>query len=145
MAKIFSTSLDVVDFIEEKFTQTGLFSYGINLQIMSVTKAKELIKIQKASATTEFLTQGNGSTLYVYVYESLFDRLDDESKNILVEMAFSNVSYDSEKDKISIDSLPFNQLFRMRKKYGDDVFDKLETCLIAMEQLEEEEKENKTR
>lgn len=143
MAKIFKTSDDVAEFIESKFDETNLTNYGITLNVMSVTKAKDLLKLQKASATTEFLTKGNGSNVHVYVYEALFDRLPDLDKNLLVEMALSNISYDSEKDKITIDTNPFNQIIRMRKKHGDIILDKIETCQLLIEAMEEEEKEQK--
>jgi hypothetical protein len=139
MAKLFDTSEDVKELIQEKFEDAGLSPYGINLKIISVAKAKELFKVTKASAATEFIAKKD-SMVTVFVYEAAFDRLDDEAKNMLTEMALSNVSYDSEKDRILVDTNPFNQIYGMRKKYGNTILDKMETASIIIAEIEEEEK-----
>ena len=77
------------------------------------------------------------------VYEALFDRLDDESKNMLTEMYLSGVSYDSEKDKILVDKNPVNLILNMRRKYGDDILNKVELVQMVMQEMIEEEKEKK--
>ena len=56
MAKIFQTSDDIVELAENVFDSTGLPQVGINLKVMSVTKSKDVLKVTKANATTEFLT-----------------------------------------------------------------------------------------
>lgn len=142
MGKIFNTSEDIVDLIETKFQETNLFNYGITLKIMSVTKAKDIIKVSKASATTEFIAKKDG-LVQIFIYEAAFDRLSDDAKNILVEMALTNIMYDVERDKLSVESNPFNQIFCMRKKYGDRILDDLELSYIIIKQIEEEEKEKK--
>lgn len=146
MAKIFETSEDIARLVEEQFDNIGLETYGIKVKVMSVTKAKEVIKATKASAATEFLAKkdkGIESIIQVQVYEAAFDRLDDKTQDMLIEMAFSGISYDSEKDKINVDSNPYNAIFRMRRKYGNEFIDKLETSFIVMETIEQEEKERK--
>lgn len=142
MAKIFATSEDVSEMIENKFKETGLNEYGVTLKIMSVTKAKEVIKVSKASATTEFIAKKDGM-VQVFVYEAAFERMTDEAKNMLVEMALSNISYDTEKDKIIVETNPFKQIFAMRRKYGDVIVDNLEISSTIIEEIEEEEKERK--
>lgn len=142
MAKLFKTSEDVVELIEDKFSETGLEPYGINLKIISTVKAKELMTLTKESAKTEFLAKSQ-DMVSIIVYEALFYRLDDAAKIMLTEMYLSGVSYDSEKDKITVDRNPINLILNMRRKYGDGILDKIEQVQLIMEEIIEEEKEKK--
>ena len=115
MAKIFQTSDDIVELAEDVFDSTGLPQVGINLKVMSVTKSKDVLKVTKANATTEFLTNKK-DMVTLYVYEEAFDRLTDEQKNKLMEGVLSNISYDSEKDKLNIDNSRYGEAIRIRRK-----------------------------
>lgn len=142
MGKFFTTSEDIVEIIDKKFKETGLANYGITLKTISVTKAKEVFKISKASATTEFIAKKEGM-VQLFVYEEAFDRLTDVAREMLIEMALSNVAYDSEKDKLIVESNPFTQIFAMRRKYGNVILDNLELASLIISQIEEEERERK--
>ena len=142
MSKIFKTSNDIVELIENQFAETGLEPYGINLKILSTVKSKELMTVAKESAKTEFLSKSK-DLITITVYEALFDRLDDEAKNMLSEMHLSGISYDSEKDKITVDKNPVNLILNMRRKYGDDILNKVELVYMVMQEMIEEEKERK--
>lgn len=139
MAKIFETSEDIVEMINDKFEETGLAAIGINLKVLSVSKQKEILKIQKTSPTTAFLTKKD---LQIMVYEPAFDRLSTEMQERLIETLLSNVWFDSEKDKLNIETNPFVQIFNMRKKYPN-IVDYLEAAYLVIKQLEDEEKERK--
>lgn len=139
MAKIFETSEDIVELINDKFEDTGLAAIGINLKVLSVSKQKEVLKIARTSATTAFLTHKD---LQLTVYEAAFDRLPLEVQERLVETVLSNVWFDSEKDKLNIETNPFVQIFQMRKKYPN-IVDDLETSFLVIKQIEDEEKERK--
>ncbi len=142
MAKFFETSADIVELAEEIFDKTGLNSYGLQLKVMSVGKSKDVVKVSKANPTTEFLTKKEG-IIQLQVYEAAFERLDDEARMMFLEMAFSNISYDLDKDKINVDNVPFHQVFRMRAKYGEAFLNKLELGYIIIDQIEEENKARK--
>lgn len=137
--KIFETSQDIAELIQSIFEETRLGQMGINLKVMSVTKAKNVIKASKAGATVQYLTNKD---VFVVVYEEAFDRLSDEMKHKLVEGCLSNISYDTEKDKLNVEGDIAKEMFRMRKKY-DNYVDLLEASYIVVEQIEEEEKQRK--
>lgn len=141
MAKIFETSQDIVDLAYDKFNETGLIHMGINLKIMSVTSSKDVLKVSRANATTEFLTKSE-DIVTLYVYEDVFDRLTDEQKSILMEGALSNVSYDSEKEKLNVSTDKVWELITMRRKYPNYP-DIVEACYLIVEQIKEEEKARK--
>lgn len=142
MAKIFTSSDYVVEMVEKEFNNIGLANYGLNLKVMSLTKAKDVIKVSKASATTEFLANKDGM-IQVFVYEEAFERLDEKAQKMLIEMALSNITYDTEKDKLNVETNPFIQVFNMRRKYGDDFLNSFEYSYAAIQQITEEEKARK--
>ena len=142
MAKVFKTSEDIVELVENKFSETGLEPYGINLKILSTVKSKDLMTVAKESAKTEFLSKSN-DLITITIYEALFDRLDDEAKDMLTEMYLSGISYDSDKDKITVDKNPVNLILNMRRIYGDDILNKVELVQMVMQEMIEEEKERK--
>lgn len=139
MAKIFETSADIVELAQDKFEETGLAQMGINLKVLSTTKSKTVLKASRANATTQHLT---GKDVILVVYEEAFDRLTDEFKSKLMEGAISNISYDSEKDRLNVDGDFAKELFRMRRKYENYV-DIAETSYLVVEEIEEEEKRRK--
>jgi hypothetical protein len=139
MAKIFETSQDIAELAQDKFEDTGLAQMGINLKVLSITKAKNVLKVSRASATTHFLTNKD---VILLIYEEAFDRLSDEFKSKLMEGAISNITYDSEKDKINVEGDIAKEIFRLRKKY-DNYVDVVETSYLVMQQIEDEEKQRK--
>ena len=142
MAKFFDTADDVREIIEGHFIENGLKGYGLSLKVMSCKKSKDVIKLVKANPATEYL-QKNEGIIMVQVFEEVFDRLDEDAKHMLVDMVLSSVSYDFDKDKVNIDTNPYNQVFYGRKKYGNIAIDKLEASYLAIQQYEEELKQQK--
>lgn len=141
MSKIFKTSNDIVELIENQFSETGLEPYGINLKILSTVKSKELMTVAKESAKTEFLSKSK-DLITITVYEALFDRIPLNEQKILIELYLSGVSYDSEKDKIIIEKNPVKLILNIRKKY-ENIIDILELVEMIKSELIEEEKERK--
>lgn len=139
MAKIFETSQDIAELAQDKFEETGLPQMGINLKVLSITKSKNVLKVSRANATTHFLTDKD---VILLVYEEAFDRLSDEFKNKLMEGAISNISYDTEKDKLNVENDIAKEMFRMRRQHENYV-DVVETSYLVVEQIEDEEKRRK--
>lgn len=139
MSKIFETNSEIIELAKEEWSETGLEHLGINLKLISVPKAKFVLKVNRANATTNFLTKND---LIITVYEEAFERLPEGHKRILMEGCMSNISYNSERDKIIVDTEFSHELFRMRHKY-DNYVDIAEEAEIIINQIEEEEKERK--
>jgi ABC-type branched-subunit amino acid transport system substrate-binding protein len=139
MAKFFETSADIAELAQDKFEDTGLAQMGIQLKVISVTKAKNVLKASKAGATIQYLTKKDAILI---VCEEVFDRLSDEYKEKLMEGALSNISYDTEKDKLIVETDIAKEIFRMRQKYENYV-DMLEASYIVAQQIEDEEKQRK--
>ena len=139
MAKIFETAADIAELAQDKFEDTGLAQMGINLKVLSITKSKNVFKVSRANATTHFLTDKD---VILIIYEEAFDRLSDEFKNKLMEGVISNISYDTEKDKLNVENDIAKEMFRMRRKYENYV-DAMETAYLVVQQIEDEEKQRK--
>ena len=137
--KLFETSKDIADLAQEKWENTGLAQMGIELKVISTPKAKSILKVQRANATTNYLTKKD---VILIVFEEAFDRLTDEHKNLLMEGAISNISYDTDKDKLNVESDFAREIFRMRRKYQNYV-DVAEESYIVIETIEEEERQRK--
>jgi len=137
--KIFETSADIVELAQEKFEDTGLPQMGVDLKVLSVTKSKSVLKVQRANAATHFMTKKD---ILLTVYEEAFDRLSDEHKNLLMEGVISNISYDTEKDKLNVDTDFAKEILRMRRKYPNYV-DIAEETYIVIDQIEDEERQRK--
>jgi len=137
--KFFETSTDIAELCQSKWEETGLAQMGIELKLLSVTKAKNVLKASKAGATINYLTKKDA---FLIIYEEAFDRLSDEMKEKLLEGALSNISYDTEKDKLLVEGDIAKELFRMRRKYENYV-DIMEASYMVIEQIEDEEKRRK--
>ena len=128
MSKIFETSEDLSNIGQSKFVETGLSEVGVRLKVLSLTKSNVISHGQ--------------IDLVLYLYEDVLYRLDEDTRGRLIEGALSNASYDTEKDKLNIDTNPFGEVIRMSKKYHNYVND-LEAVSLAIEQIAEEAKERK--
>lgn len=137
--KLFETSKDILELAQNIFEETGLPQLGVDLKILSTTKSKAILKVQRANATTHFLTKKD---VVLTVYEEAFDRMTDEHKNLLMEGVISNISYDTEKDRLNVENDFAKEIFRMRRKYPNYV-DVAEESYIIIEQIEDEERRRK--
>jgi len=137
--KFFETSADIAELCQSKWEETNLAQMGIELKLLSVTKAKNILKASKAGATINYLTRKD---VFLVIYEEAFDRLSDEFKEKLIEGALSNVSYDTEKDKLNVETDIAKEMFRMRRKYENYV-DIMEASYLTIEQIEDEERQKK--
>jgi hypothetical protein len=139
MAKFFETSQDVAELVQSKWEDTGLAQMGIELKLLSITKAKNILKASKAGATVNYLTRKDA---FLVIYEEAFDRLSDEFKEKLIEGCLSNISYDAEHDKLNVETYIAKEIFRMRRKYENYV-DIIEASYLTIEQIEDEERRRK--
>jgi hypothetical protein len=149
MAKLFKTTDSVYEFIENEWENTNCSRMGANLKVISTPKARQILKLSKASASTEFLIREQ-DVITLVVYEDAWDRLDNLQKTLLVKGVFSTVSYDMDHDKLVIDGRPYADLFNMRHatdSNGNEYLDKydnaLEVSALVIEQIEEEERQKK--
>ena len=141
MAKLVQVSQETQELVDKIIEETGLVHY-MNIKCLSITKQKQVVKVSRANATTEYF--GNcPDTVILYIFEDVLDRLTDEQKELILRDAVNQIYYDNEKDKIVVTPPQICATVGGRQKWGHDLIDTLETCVLVMEQIEEEEKERK--
>ena len=141
MAKFFELTDENKTLVNDVFQDTGMHNY-MNLKMVGVSKAKELIKVSKANPLAEYVGKCP-DTIVCAIYEDAFDRLDEKTKRLLLIDAFGVVFYDDEKDKISIGAPQIVVTVAGRMKYGEDLINAAETGVLAIQQVEDEKREQK--
>lgn len=142
MSKYFDVTEENQEFIDNIFQQTGLHNY-INFIILGVPKEPEknsVIKVAKNNPVAEKL--GNcPESVVCFLYEEAFDRLDEDTKKLLVEDAVATLSYDTEKDKIIVGCDMISVTLGGLHRHGDMLLKAKETGILSCKQIEDERKE----
>lgn len=141
MAKFGKISDETRELVE-KIVEELNYQNFMNIEAVSVSKQKQLIKVSRDSAMTEYKMK-RPSTVTICIYEAAFDRLDDEQKELLLRDAINSIYYDSEKDKITIGCPQITVSLDGRAKWGDRLINAAECAVHMMIEIEEEEKERK--
>jgi hypothetical protein len=132
-------SPDIQEMVQNIAKEFGLENV-IDFQVMNKFKAKEVVKVQVANPLVNTLTS---KEVVVFVYEDAFDRVDDVTKMMWLKSELNKISYDFEKDKVTISNKVVSVHLDFYQTYGKDAIDKAELGLHIIEQLEEEEKQRK--
>lgn len=140
MAKFFKLAEDNQQIIDDVFGDTGLDNY-FNLITLGVKKSKQLVKVQKTQPITEYFGKmSEDNNVVLYLYEEAFDRLDVDTKKLLIEDAIAQISFDAEKAKIIIGAPSITITLGGRAKYGEKLADAAEAAVLAIQQIEDEKK-----
>lgn len=141
MAKLGKVSDETQALVDKVVGELGYDNY-MNIEPISITKQKQLIKVARANATTEYKAKCPDS-VFLYIFEAPFERLDEKQQELLIRDALNNVNYDSEKDKIIIGCPQVTVSVDGRAKWGDELVNAAECGVHMILQVEEEEKERK--
>ena len=147
MAKTLSAaSEEYVKLVEEAVAETGHDRKGVDFKVYNMLNArKEVIKVQRANEAAEILSNGQ-DVVIISIAEEIFDLVDEKTRRLWVEDALSNVSYDSEKEKLLIGKEPMiSTTFGMYNKYGQLSIDMAELKLLTLEQYLDKKKEEEER
>lgn len=129
---------------DEIIFKSNLNNY-MNIDIIVDNSLKDIVKYIKSSPLYKFKTDIDVTIL---LNEEIFDRLDDtdEQKNrlILTDSIISAISYNSERDKITIEKEDCNLRTGIVSKYGLETTYNLDRLVTEVfKQVEEEKQENK--
>lgn len=143
MANFGKVSDETRDLFERVCGETGLNNF-MDMRIYNVAKSKKLIDIKKCPPLGETVAE-KSQVVCVLVYEKAFERLDGNAQEMLMRDALNNVVFDSEKDKISIGVPQIVVTAQGRAKWGDELINYAEQSLFIMQQILDEEREEKER
>lgn len=142
MAKLTMASPDLEKLVQEVAQEMGLTQMGIEFQALNAKKSKEVVKISKANEVTEILSDKE-NLVVVICYEEAFDRVEEKERWMWIRQALDKVSYDPEKDKISLTTPMVSVPLGFYQKYGNVALQNAELALLTIQQIEDEEKERK--
>lgn len=152
MSKLTETSKEIKDFIEDIICNNTTLEHLITWRILSDEKQKELIKISKSSAVTEYFAKMFDSII-IYVNEEIFDAMQPtkpgeiDYRRLVIEDALVNV-------QIVENENTGNMNIKIAKpnicittdgytKYGESLVKAAEVAAMAYDQLKETEKQRK--
>lgn len=135
-------SPDLEKLVQEVAQEMGLTQMGVEFQALNAKKAKEIVKVSKANEVTEILSDKE-NLVVVIAYEEAFDRVDEKTRWMWIRMALDCVSYDPEKDKISLSTPTITVPLGFYQKYGNVAVQNAELALLTIQQIQDEEKERK--
>ena len=142
MAKLTMASPDLEKLVQEVAQEMGLTQMGIEFQALNAKKSKEIVKVSKANEVTEILSDKE-NLVVVIAYEEAFDRVDEKTRWMWIRMALDCVSYDPEKDKISLSTPTSTVPLGFYQKYGNVAVQNAELALLTIQQIQDEERERK--
>lgn len=140
--KCFDLSPENEELINAEFEATGLYNY-VQLKVVGTAKSKELITVCTNAPVARWIGKIPDDTVNFVVYEEAFDRLDEETKKLLVRDSLNAISYDTEKEKLSTRVPMLTVTAGGYAKYGEKLVKCAEYAVAAIAQIEEEKKEAK--
>lgn len=139
MAKYDDVYEDVGKMFVDAFAATDLERYGLRLRTISVGPTqKEIIKPAKAGDLVKYL---NNIDIILFINETVFDKLEQVSKLLLIEEAMARISYDTEKEKLTIDKGDVHSPSLFLQKHTLDAYLAVQANVSqVLEQMKEEAK-----
>lgn len=127
----------------------GLNALGITVEAVRVKKCKTYGEVVKGNDLVTLFT-GDPDIVCVALYEDLFidqkrgtNRVDEETENYWIESLLSQISYDSEKEKVVITKPELNIGRGMYAKYKNIAVQKEELAFLTLQQMADEKKKEK--
>ncbi len=120
----------------------GLRAQGITVEAVRIKKCKTYGEVLKGNDLVTLFTN-DPFLICVALYEELFDRVDTETQDYWIESLLSQISYDSEKDKVVITKPELAVGRSMYNKYKNVAVQKEELALLAIQQIADEKKKEK--
>jgi len=105
------------ELFDEAIIEANLKQY-LNVVIVADNKAKKIFHVAKASPIHKHRT---GDDVIITLNEFVFDQLTDEQRTIIISDSLSRISFDSEKDKVTIVQPDFTANRMILSKFGVDV------------------------
>lgn len=145
MAKLSIAEEDIQEVVDEVASEYGLAQVGIDFQALVTSKAKEAVTVVKANQCAEVVSNRE-DLVFVIVYADAWDVVDDKTRKMWVRMEMDKVSYDSEKEKITIGcptiTIPVG-FYEMHKTEAVDAALLAQYTIASIEQTKKEEAEAK--
>jgi TRAP-type C4-dicarboxylate transport system substrate-binding protein len=134
---------EVSDELQERFNeirnkQTSLPDF-IKIKLLNNEKQKDIYSPAKANGVIEYL---NEIEFLIFVNEDLFDKLDDEARDI-IEEALAYVGFDQDKEIVSKATPDYTTFSGLQSKYDKKLSRAKELVRTLIQQKADEAKDQK--
>ena len=143
MAKFSRADDETQDLVHQIAAELGLEQF-MDFEALYVPKAKEVVAVQKASKLAEYLSNRDDLILIV-IFQEVFDQFEEKDKYMTLRMAMDAISFDSEKDKITIGCPMITVPLGYYEQVGKPAVDCARLGLHSIAQWEEKKKQEKER
>jgi len=92
---------------------------SIRFELIASNDMKEVGKVSKANEILKYMTEID---IVVLINETIFDRLGDDQKKMVIEELLAQVFWDSNSGKIKLIKPDVNTFSLLIKKYGIDFY-----------------------
>lgn len=134
MAKYLEPFEDTENLFNTVLSETGLERL-IKVIVLVQNNLKEITKVTKANDLMKHITKYE---VVIIINELIYDQLTDDQKRIVVEEAISQISFDTENDKLTITKPDFMAHSGVIRKFG---FETLQTLRESVKSLYQAQKE----
>jgi hypothetical protein len=139
MAK-FETPFDDTKEIFQGVIESTQLDRVLDFDLVTNNKLTEVFKVAK---TNDYEKHKTGVDVKIFINEEVFEKLDEIQKVIVAEAAMAHVSFDFDKDRLSISKPDVMGHSGIISKFGDKLYlNTLEIIKATFAQLKEEKAEN---
>lgn len=138
MAKYVAISEENEKLFYEVLDETTIPQW-VEIKVLGCEKQKEIYKISKASDILEVLTEG--INFVVVINEGIFDQLTDEQQKMVLIECLAGVSFDSEKDVISLAKHDFTTHSGVLQRFGHEEIITLKESIKSLYDAKKEEED----
>jgi len=143
MAK-YSRDLDdaLVAKVKNLSAQYGLQEAGIRVEAIRLTKGKTYGEVKQANELTQLFT-GEDNIVAVALYEEVMEQFDDVAQDMLIKNLLEQILVQEDKEggyKVKIEKPQLNVGVGTYQFYGKEIMDVLETVILTLDQMAEQEK-----
>lgn len=115
---LFSSHIDSIDNLNE-----------VNIKILANNKLKEIGKVVKANDLLRHMTNED---IIILLNETIFEQLDKEQQQIVIEELVASIYFDAEKGSIQLIKPDLNTFSLLIRKYGYEKYEALHLSIKSL-------------
>ena len=126
--------------IFNQFIEEADLERVVNIKFLGCPELKQIGKVVKANDLLKFMTDND---VIILINEIIFDKLEQDQKELVAQELIAYIGFDFEKGKLVITQPDVNTFSLLLKKVGSDKYLKIQEIIrLAFEQLKDKESEN---
>lgn len=112
----------------------------VTIKFLGCPELKQIGKVVKANDLLRFMTEND---VIILINEIIFDKLEQDQKELVAQELIAYIGFDFEKGKLVITQPDVNTFSLLLKKVGSEKYLKIQEIIrLAFEQLKDKESEN---